>query len=171
MCSRYASTVIAFFCIPLRASIELSGRECFCSAHLARHRRKTVLLMPHFLNLLSVQPLRWVISEFAPAPTRLNFIQLTGRHMHAQPAVVMFDDESVTCAFFDAGKLVNLEQLHPTMKTLDLGDEGTLRRVPTIVERVPVPHIKRHEENIALLSGLVERRESLASIFGAIAGE
>jgi len=122
----------------------------------------TPIFMPHFFNLYSVKPLRWMVTEYAPSADRLSSIQLTGRHMHAQPAVVRFQDGSVACAFFDNGKLINLEQLHPTSKTLSLSDLSSINLIPEMVDRVPVPHIKRHEENIENLQRLVESQEPLS---------
>lgn len=122
----------------------------------------TPIFMPHFFNLYSVKPLRWMVTEFAPGPARLSSVQLTGRHMHAQPAVVRFKDGSVACAFFDNGKLINLEQLHPSSKPLSLSDQSSINMIPEMVERVPVPHIKRHEENIENLQRLVESQEPLS---------
>jgi len=121
------------------------------------------IFMPHILNLNSVKPLHWLVTEYKPDPSRLSSIQLTGRHLHAQPAMVRFKDETVACAFFDEGKLVYLEQLHPSRKTIDVSDMESMRKlIPEKVERVPIPHIKRHEENIEKLQNFTESKEPLS---------
>ena len=61
--------------------------------------------------------------------------------MHAQPAVVSFRDGSVGCAFFDAGQLISLEQLYPTLETLDLSAQQLQQKVPEFVERIPVIYL------------------------------
>jgi len=126
------------------------------------------IFMPHILNLNSVKPLRWVVTEYTPDPTRLSSIQLTGRHLHAQPAMVRFKDETVACAFFEDGKLIYLEQLHPSRKTIEVSDKKLLKElIPEEVERVPIPHIKRHEENIEKLQHFAKKcKEPLSHFVG-----
>ena len=52
---------------------------------------------------------------------------------------------------------------HPTVKTLDLKARNTLRKVPVKVERIPVAHIKRFEENVTHMQALIDAKESLAA--------
>lgn len=127
--------------------------------------------MPHFLNVDKVKPLQWHVSEWSYDPKSLSHFQLTGNHMHAQPIVCRFKDQSVGCIFFgrktkphpliiiishiwlnpliterDARFLRQVELLPKTCTTTCL--------VPEEVERVPVPHIHRIES-------LVDRLDSL----------
>lgn len=123
-------------------------------------------MSPHFLNLVSPEPLEWKVSDYNPLQVTAMHIQLTGRKMHAQPAMVKFRDKSICCAFFDdSGKISCLEQLFPEVKTMDLLLDSTKKKIPVISERVPVPHIKRHEENGSHLEILVKQKGLIGSLF------
>jgi hypothetical protein len=83
-------------------------------------------------------------------------LQLTDHHMHAQPAAIQFEDGSVACAFFEPDRnLVALEQLHPDQQSLGCNTK-TMHKIVQVAERIPVAHIKRHEENMERLELLVD---------------
>jgi len=117
----------------------------------------------YFFNLESIEPLKWIVSDGHPANAAFGSIQLTGRHIHAHPAVIRFMDGSVSCAFFDEGKLIDLEQMYPDFLTINLSAENVKRLIPTAVERIPVPHIKRHKENVDAIKTLVVNQDPLSS--------
>mmetsp|Transcript_35852 Transcript_35852/g.65613 ORF Transcript_35852/g.65613 Transcript_35852/m.65613 type:complete len:160 (+) Transcript_35852:42-521(+) len=119
--------------------------------------------LPHYFNLLSVEPLKWEVTDFIPAPKNIAQLRLN-LELHAQPAVIQFEDKSVACAFFEPGcKLLALEQIYPNHKHLHLNKEKTLRKVPVQVELIPVHRIKGCEENIRLLEHMVEEELPLAA--------
>jgi hypothetical protein len=119
--------------------------------------------MPHYFNLLSADPLQWEVTDGNPKSGSMAHLQLTGRHMHAQPAAIQFEDGSVACAFFEPDrKLIALEQLHPDQRNL-LHNEKAMHKIVQAAKRIPVPHIKRREENMQRLELLVEEGLPLSS--------
>jgi hypothetical protein len=123
---------------------------------------KLTRVMPHFLSLLRVRPLEWAVTEYTTHKASIASIKLTGHHMHAQPALIRFKNDSVAVAFFDGegGPIKSLEQLHPEKKLLDVDGEDL---VPEEVVRVPVPHIHRGEINIERIGDLVDHHKPIST--------
>lgn len=131
--------------------------------------------MPHFLNLIhnedddGKQPLKFKISEGKPMTGKgIKNIQLTrveGRTMHAQPALIRFRDGSVSCAFFENGNIINLEQLHPRKQALKLTDVSIQKKIPIEVIRIPLGHIKRHQENFTALEEILKKKQTIDHMF------
>ena len=97
--------------------------------------------MPHYLNLLTVNPLTFQVTEWSPLEGKSN-IMLTGQHMHVQPIIARYSDNSVWVTFFDP------EATEMRSYNLFFGDN--LDNI-TIEEyyRVPVPHIPRPDTALA----------------------
>eukprot|EP00457_Paulinella_chromatophora_P019295 gb/GEZN01020916.1/.p1 GENE.gb/GEZN01020916.1/~~gb/GEZN01020916.1/.p1 ORF type:complete len:120 (+),score=17.39 gb/GEZN01020916.1/:188-547(+) len=116
--------------------------------------------MPHHLVLKKIRPLEFVVREYSPGPQPyISSIQLSGRHMHAQPAIVRYQNGSVECLFFEgSGKIVDAVE----MATGESGKSISAGKVPEEFYRVPVPHIRRCEDNIARLEKLKEKKQAIS---------
>jgi hypothetical protein len=118
--------------------------------------------MPHLFSLQSVSPLLWSVTEYVAARPNIAALQLTGKHMHAQPIVIKFKDSSVGVAFFENdGRLLYVEQLYPDLKTLKPSE---IHKIPVELKRIPVPHIPRKEENIETLEKLQQNNLPISTL-------
>jgi len=106
--------------------------------------------MPHFVSVLSVQPLDFKVTEWYPV-TGYPSIQLTGEHMHVQPIIARYSDGSVWVSIFD-----------PTSHTFKSANLIPGNNSPNIViedfKRVPVPHIPRPENELLIMEDYKNQR-------------
>ena len=95
--------------------------------------------MPHFLNIVKIKPLEFLVTEMHALPTALGSMQITrvkDNPLHVQPLCVRFRDDSVALCFFEKnGTFLHSTQLVAPAKH----HQHSL--VPDEVHRIPVPHI------------------------------
>ncbi len=100
--------------------------------------------MPHFLNIISVNPLKFLVTELQPLPNAFSSIQITRvkqNPLHVQPLCIRFRDQSVAVCFFEKdGTFSQSTQLVPPRYPIS--------HIPDEVHRIPVPHIHPEESLI-----------------------
>lgn len=119
--------------------------------------------MPHFLNIVKIKPLDFIVTDGLALSTALASMQLTRipeSPLHVQPLVVRFADQSVAACFFERdGTFLHSTQLLPA--TTD--PKKTSTHVPEEVLRIPIAHIHPDPSLIARCMELKQANKPIST--------